>query len=202
MTIEDLLAEVIAVLQREGRVSYRMLKRRFALDDEYLEDLKAELIDAKRLAVDEDGKVLVWAGEGGKGETAKRGNGEKIVAGNQLSVVSPQPPTPNPQSLAERRQLTVMFCDLVGSTALSAQLDPEDYRAVVQAYQTIGAASIEKYQGISRSIWAMACSSILAIPPPTRMMRDERCGPGWRLWRRCKVCLPLPSRERVGVRVV
>src|SRR5262245_15642896 len=35
----------------------------------------------------------------------------------------------------ERRQLTVMFCDLVGSTALSAQLDPEDYRAVVQQYQ-------------------------------------------------------------------
>jgi hypothetical protein len=40
-------------------VSYRALKRRFALDDEYLEDLKAELIDAKRLAIAEDGKVLV-----------------------------------------------------------------------------------------------------------------------------------------------
>ena len=38
------------------------LKRRFALDDEYLEDLKAELIQAKKLAVDEEGAVLVWAG--------------------------------------------------------------------------------------------------------------------------------------------
>jgi len=50
---------VIELLQREGRVSYRALKRRFALDDEYLEDLKAELIQAKKLAVDEDGTVLV-----------------------------------------------------------------------------------------------------------------------------------------------
>ena len=64
MTTDELLAEVVSLLQREGRVSYRMLKRRFSLDDEYLEDLKAELIDAKRLAVDEDEKVLVLTGRG------------------------------------------------------------------------------------------------------------------------------------------
>ena len=48
---------------------------------------------------------------------------------------------------AERRQLTVMFCDLVGSTALSAQLDPEELRAVVRAYQQTSAAVIERYGG-------------------------------------------------------
>ena len=52
----------------EGRVAYRALKRRFSIDDEYIEDLKADLIDAKRLAVDEDGKVLVWIGKGINGE--------------------------------------------------------------------------------------------------------------------------------------
>jgi hypothetical protein len=62
MAIDEILTEVIALLQRDGRLSYRLLKRRFLLDDEYLEDLKAELIDARRLAVDEDGKVLVWTG--------------------------------------------------------------------------------------------------------------------------------------------
>src|SRR5262245_1567020 len=46
---------------------------------------------------------------------------------------------------AERRQLTVMFCDLVGSTALSAQLDPEEYREVVHAYQQASAAVIERF---------------------------------------------------------
>src|SRR4051794_28060434 len=42
---------------------------------------------------------------------------------------------PGKQSVAERRQLTVMFCDLVGSTALSARLDPEDFRELIGAYQ-------------------------------------------------------------------
>jgi hypothetical protein len=63
MTFDEVLTQVLELLQRQGRVSYRALKRRFDLDDEYLEDLKAEIIQAKRLAVDEDGAVLVWTGE-------------------------------------------------------------------------------------------------------------------------------------------
>ena len=63
MTFDEVLAQVLDLLRHQGRVSYRALKRRFALDDEYLEDLKAELIDAQRLASDENGKVLVWAGD-------------------------------------------------------------------------------------------------------------------------------------------
>ena len=62
MTFDEVLAQVQELLQREQRVSYRGLKRRFALDDDYLEDLKEELIGAKRLAVDEDGRFLVWTG--------------------------------------------------------------------------------------------------------------------------------------------
>ena len=52
-----------------------------------------------------------------------------------------------PVSQAERRQLTVMFCDLVGSTALSARLDPEDLRAVIGAYHRCVAAVIERAGG-------------------------------------------------------
>src|SRR5215471_10130143 len=63
MTFEEILTQIIAVLQREKRISYRALKRRFALDDAYLDDLKEELIYAKRLALDEDSRVLVWAGD-------------------------------------------------------------------------------------------------------------------------------------------
>ena len=62
MTFDEIVAQVIELLQRESRVSYRALKIRFNLDAEYLEGLKDELIAAKRLAVDEDGKVLVWVG--------------------------------------------------------------------------------------------------------------------------------------------
>jgi hypothetical protein len=62
MTFDDILAQVLELLQREKRVSYRALKRRFELDDNYLEDVKDELIHAKKLAVDEENRVLVWAG--------------------------------------------------------------------------------------------------------------------------------------------
>ena len=48
---------------------------------------------------------------------------------------------------AERRQLTVMFCDLVGSTALSAKLDPEDMREVLRAYQNACAGAVTHYDG-------------------------------------------------------
>ena len=62
MTFEELLDQAIALLQRRGRLTYRALKRQFDLDDNSLEDLKAELIQGQRLAVDEDGAVLVWTG--------------------------------------------------------------------------------------------------------------------------------------------
>ena len=97
MTFEEILTQVQELLQREGRVAYRILKRRFALTDDDLEDLKADLIDAKRLAIDEDGKVLVWIGEG---ETGKRGNGEtgredepgnRRIGERQSSVQKPIP---------------------------------------------------------------------------------------------------------------
>src|SRR6516162_3542349 len=60
MTFDDVLEQVVTLLQRQGRVSYRALKMRFNLDDEYLDVLKEELIDAQRLATDEDGRILVW----------------------------------------------------------------------------------------------------------------------------------------------
>src|SRR5215471_4174268 len=135
MTFDEVLSQIQDLLQREQRVSYRGLKRRFDLDDEYLEDLKEELIGAKRLAVDEDGRFLVWTGVTSTSSSA-------------LQVPhSPQPLTPNTQSPAERRQLTVMFCDLVGSTALSEQLDPEELREVVRAYQETCTAVIRRYDG-------------------------------------------------------
>ncbi|MCB9077735.1 MAG: AAA family ATPase [Anaerolineaceae bacterium] len=58
-----------------------------------------------------------------------------------------QTPQTLPIHEAERRQLTVMFCDLVGSTSLSEQLDPEDFREVVRAYQQTAAQVIGRFEG-------------------------------------------------------
>ena len=62
MKFSEMVDQAVEFLRRRARVSYRALKREFDLDDESLEDLKVELIDAQRIAVDEDGKVLVWIG--------------------------------------------------------------------------------------------------------------------------------------------
>ena len=52
-----------------------------------------------------------------------------------------------PQETAERRQVTVMFCDLVGSTALSARMDAEDLREVISAYQKCVAETVQRFDG-------------------------------------------------------
>ena len=88
MDILSVLTQVRALLQQERRLSYRILKRQFAVDDDALEDLKYELIGVQEVAVDRDGKMLVWVGE-------------QAVVSTQLSVVSssplPTPQTPNPE---------------------------------------------------------------------------------------------------------
>jgi class 3 adenylate cyclase/predicted ATPase len=272
--------QVVELLRHRGRVSYRALQRQFGLDDAYLEDLKAELIVAQRLAVDEHGQVLVWTGgatstmplqagsatppdtplrldaghgddsglrlygalhlafvllqhegrltyrtlmqlcgldhalmeavrdellfkqvardEHGQGlvwrEEASAGRASPlatmgvadrletlpvglpaIVPAHDLTTATDSAPTAAPlpgaasaddshpptspdvsgtaseavrrAREAERRQLTVLFCDLVGSTMLSGQLDPEDLRAVVRAYQETAAGVIQRYEG-------------------------------------------------------
>src|SRR6516162_8889202 len=149
MTFDEVLTQALELLKRQGRVSYSALKRRFDLDDDYLNDLKDELLFAHPVR-DEDNRGLVWTGDTASGQE-----------------VAPQPTQPTPQSGvqeqpspevtprvtalpspdAERRQLTVMFCDLVESTQLSRRLDPEDLREVVRAYQQVCSEVITRFDG-------------------------------------------------------
>jgi class 3 adenylate cyclase/tetratricopeptide (TPR) repeat protein len=133
MDFYAVLAQVLELLQRQGRVSYRALKVQFSLDDDQLEALKDELIEAQRLAADDRGRVLVWVG-------ASEAQPDQP---SQSIPVSPPPLSPD----AERRQLTVLFCDLVDSMRLAGQLDPEDLRQVIRAYQAACTAVIQRYAG-------------------------------------------------------
>src|SRR5262252_9455375 len=63
MTCDDILDQILDLLRRQGWVSYWVLKRMFDLHYDDIAGLKDEIITAQRLAVDEDGKVLVWTGE-------------------------------------------------------------------------------------------------------------------------------------------
>src|SRR5712691_2965297 len=150
MTFEEILDQAIAILQRRGRLTYGALKRQFQLDDAYLDDVKAELIEGQRLAVDEDGRVLVWTGRADVPSltTPPAPQLEPPPATADVQPIQALPLPAAPQSPdAERRQLTVMFCDLVDSTPLASQLDPEDLREVVRAYQDTCAKVIARFEG-------------------------------------------------------
>jgi SAM (Sterile alpha motif) domain-containing protein len=83
-------------------------------------------------------------------------------------------PETKPQDTAERRQITVLFSDLVGSTALSARMDPEDLREVISSYQKCVAATVQRFGGFVAKCW---CTS--AIRRPMRTMPSGLCVRGW-----------------------
>src|SRR5215813_6066640 len=149
MDFYDICDQVIDLLKQRGRVSYRALKMQFALSDDGIEALKDELIYAKKLAVDEENRVLVWIGDTASGQAVApqpaQPTPQPVVQAQPATQVEPLSPAPSPD--AERRQLTVMFCDLVDSTKLSSQLDPEDWRDVVRAYQRVCTDVIQRYDG-------------------------------------------------------
>src|SRR5262247_2934901 len=115
MTFEEVLDQAIAMLQRHGRLTYRTLQLQFQLDEAHLEALKDELIYGQRLAVDEDGRVLIWPGDTG-------------ITSAAVAVPAQTPAQPplayTPPYLAEkiltsrsafegeRKQVTVLFADL------------------------------------------------------------------------------------------
>ena len=148
MDFYAVLDQVVDLLRSRGRVTYGALKLQFGLTDEQLAVLKEELIDAQRLAGDEQGRILVWTANA----DATASPPSSSPPASQLPIPTGQPiqraPASAPQSPeAERRQLTVLFCDLVDSTRLAGQLDPEDLREVVQAYQATCAKVIALYEG-------------------------------------------------------
>jgi class 3 adenylate cyclase len=153
MTFEEILDQAIAMLQRRGRLTYGTLKRQFQLDDAGLDDLKEQLLYAHPQVVDDAGRGLVWTGDTAVSPTttppppqpAPSEPPRAPQAIPPLQTATP-PATPPPRE-AERRQLTVLFCDLLGSTALSAQLDLEDLREVVLAYQATCVEVIQRFDG-------------------------------------------------------
>jgi predicted ATPase/class 3 adenylate cyclase len=143
VNFDELLEQVLALVQRQGRVSYRAIKRRFDVDEDYLADLREEILFTHPHIREEDGRGLVWT-------AAPAPTGGLMPSPPLPDVVSPQRASssvvPHPSD-AERRQLTVLFCDLVDSTVLASQLDPEDLREVVRAYQEVCAKVVARFEG-------------------------------------------------------
>jgi class 3 adenylate cyclase len=126
---------IAAWLHNLGLEQYEQAFRDNAIDAAVLPELTAE--DLRDIGVSMVGhrrKLLVAI-------AALRNDGRLKPAAELREVID--------AAAAERRQLTVMFCDLVGSTALSARLDPEDLREIIAAYHTTVAEIIRESSGRS-----------------------------------------------------
>jgi class 3 adenylate cyclase/tetratricopeptide (TPR) repeat protein len=162
MTFKEVLAHVIDWLQQDQRISYRALKRQFALDDDYLEDLKAELIEVRQVALEQDGKMLVWRG----------------AAAAEAPTVPPQhvPLTYTPPHLAEqiltsrsalegeRKQVTVLFADLKGSMELLADRDPEEARQLLDPVLERMMATVHRYEGTVNQVMGDGIMALFGAP--------------------------------------
>ena len=157
MTFDEMLDQALALLQRRGRLTYRALQRQFNLDEAYLADLTAEMIQGQRLAVDEGGAVLVWTG-------------------GTASASAPAPPVTPPAYLAEkilasrpalegeRKQVTVLFADLKGSMELLAERDPEEARQLLDPVLEHMMAAVHRYEGTVNQVMGDGIMALFGAP--------------------------------------
>ena len=159
MEFTQVLKEVVWRLVTEERVSYRSIRCDFGLDDEAFEELRFFLVEQKALATDRDSKFLVWTGGTEHAAAPRPISDETLLKVRQIvpyraeAAALDRPPTAETANSstepigAERRQLTVMFCDLVGSTDLASRLDPEDMADIIRAYQAAATTIIRRFDG-------------------------------------------------------
>src|SRR5205807_6249866 len=167
MTFEEILDRAIAMLQRRGRLTYGTLKRQFQLDDAALEDLTNELIKGQRLARDEDGAVLVWTGAAVAPPTP---------APTPPPATAPVPLAYTPPYLVEkilttrralegeRKQVTVLFADLKGSTELIRDLDPETAQHLLDPALQHMMAAAHRYEGTVNQVLGDGIMALFGAP--------------------------------------
>jgi class 3 adenylate cyclase len=167
MDYDAVLAQVLDLLQREKRLSYRVLKRRFGLDDDDLEDLKEDLIYAKQLAVDEDGRVLVWtsASEAMPPPASPPGRALDRIP------LTYTPPHLSEKILAsrtalegERKQVTVLFADIKDFTELIKDLDPEAAQQLLDPALHRMMEAVHRYEGTVNQVLGDGIMALFGAP--------------------------------------
>ena len=166
MTFEELVDQAIAMLERRGRVTYRALKRQFQLDDDALEDLKAEIIKAQRLAVDEDGEVLVWTGTVASAGSSPAPTQEPVRAPHAYTPphLAEKILTSKAALEGERKQVTVLFADLKGSMELLADRDPEEARQLLDPVLERMMAAVHRYEGTVNQVMGDGIMALFGAP--------------------------------------
>jgi class 3 adenylate cyclase/tetratricopeptide (TPR) repeat protein len=167
MTFEELLDQATAMLQRRGRVTYRALQRQFALDEDTLADLKAELLYAHPQVRDDAGQGLLWTGDPASAPAA---------ASSTVALPQQAPLAYIPAYLAEkiltsrsalegeRKQVTVLFADLKGSMELLADRDPEEARQLLDPVLERMMAAVHRYEGTVNQVMGDGIMALFGAP--------------------------------------
>jgi class 3 adenylate cyclase len=167
VSFDDVLEQALEMLRRRRRVSYRTLKAQFHLDDDLLEILKEEIVAVHQLGRDQEGTMLAWTGD----------------TTPAAAPVSPRTPEPirapltyTPPYLAEkiftsraalegeRKQVTVLFADLKGSTELIEGLDPEEARRLLDPALHLMMDAVHRYEGSVNQVLGDGIMALFGAP--------------------------------------
>jgi class 3 adenylate cyclase/tetratricopeptide (TPR) repeat protein len=167
MDFYDVLEQVLTLLQRHQRVTYRALQRQFGLDEEALADLKDELLYAHPEVRDDAGRGLVWSGDP---STAPP------TASPPVSTQDREPLSYTPSYLAEkiltsrsalegeRKQVTVLFADLKDSTELIRGLDPEAAQQLLDPALHHMMAAVHRFEGTVNQVLGDGIMALFGAP--------------------------------------
>jgi class 3 adenylate cyclase/tetratricopeptide (TPR) repeat protein len=164
MTFDEILAQVLDLLQREKRLSYRALKVRFGLDDELLAALQDEIIEAKQLAVDDRGVVLVWTGDGAPVPPASASTPARASLATMPAYLAEKIRTTRDALAGERKQVTVLFADLKGSMELLADRDPEEARRLLDPALQHMMDAVHRFEGTVNQVLGDGIMALFGAP--------------------------------------
>jgi class 3 adenylate cyclase/tetratricopeptide (TPR) repeat protein len=165
MTFDEILAQVLDLLQRERRLSYRALKVRFGLDDDHLEALKDEIIEAKQLAVDEKGRVLVWTGDSASApQLAATPTPARVPVAAIPTHLAEKILTTRHALEGERKQVTVLFADLKDSTELIRGLDPEAAQQLLDPALHHMMDAVHRFEGTVNQVLGDGIMALFGAP--------------------------------------
>ena len=164
MTFDEILAQVLDLLQREKRLSYRALKVRFGLDDEHLAALKDEIIEAKQLAVDDRGLVLVWTGDGAPAPPATASTPARASLATMPAYLAEKIRTTRDTLAGERKQVTVLFADIKDSTELIRGLDPEVAQRLLDPALQHMMDAVHRFEGTVNQVLGDGIMALFGAP--------------------------------------
>jgi hypothetical protein len=164
MTFDEILAQVLELLQREKRLSYRALKVRFGLDDDHLEALKDEIIEAKQLAVDDSGKVLVWTGVPPTAPLQAALPSSLAYRAAIPAHLADKIRSASNTLAGERKQVTVLFADLKDSTELIRGLDPEAAQQLLDPALHRMMDAVHRFEGTVNQVLGDGIMALFGAP--------------------------------------